>query len=415
MDLKQSERSSRSTILLSNIQGLNTKGKFKVQMLKEMMEVELKCNILALTETHLNSEIKDAEIQMEGFQLYRVDRKNRKQGGVALYLRNDIAAETIEISRGSDSYIEHIMVHIKKYNLVVANVYKPPDANSDRLKTVMNLIKEKFLALGNPEPSLVLCGDFNLPRVNWAANSQEYTNAQANYMTQLTEELFLEQIVNVPTREDNILDLCFVNNMDLIVNTEVRKTGMSDHKLVVIDTSLEYKDIDTQAKRECTGLDSLNFFHKRIDWTTIINDLRNVNWVQVLLNKTVDEQNQQLHENIVKVCQQRVPKKKNRSRRKKVPEDRKRLMRTRARIVKKMARDGQSHQRQQKLADIENRLKSSHKKEKENDEKKVIETVDINPKSFFGYVRSLTMTKTSVGPLKRDDDSNELITDHKEM
>ena len=57
-------------------------------------------------------------------------------------------------------------------------------------------------------------------------------------------------------------------------------------------------------------------------------------------------------------------------------------MRTRTRTLKKIARDGPSHQRQQKLADIENRLKSLHKKEKENDEKKIIQTIDINPKSF---------------------------------
>ena len=82
------------------------------------------------------------------------------------------------------------------------------------------------------------------PRVNWAAITQENTNAQVNYMTSLTEELFLEQIVNVPTRGENILDLCFFNNIDLIVNTEVQPTDMSNHQLVVIDTSLKYKDMD---------------------------------------------------------------------------------------------------------------------------------------------------------------------------
>ena len=62
-----------------------------------MMEEDLKCTILALPETRLNSEIKDAEILTEGFHLYRVDRDNKKQGGVALYLRNYVAAETIEL------------------------------------------------------------------------------------------------------------------------------------------------------------------------------------------------------------------------------------------------------------------------------------------------------------------------------
>ena len=50
-----------------------------------------------------------------------------------------------------------------------------------------NLIKEKFLALRNPEQSLLLCGDFNLSRVSWAAITQENTNVKANYMTALTE------------------------------------------------------------------------------------------------------------------------------------------------------------------------------------------------------------------------------------
>ena len=128
-------------------------------------------------------------------------------------------------------------------------------------------------------------------------------------------------------------------------HTEMQPTDMSDLKLVVIETPLEYKDINTQAKRECTGLDSLNFLHKQIGSTAINNDLQNVNSEQLLSNKTIDEMNQQLHEYIDKVIQQHVPKK-NRSWRKKVPEDRRKLMRTRARILKKIAREGQSRQRQ---------------------------------------------------------------------
>ena len=49
-------------------------------------------------------------------------------------------------------------------------------------------------------------------------------------------------------RGENILDLCFGNNMHLIVNTEVQDTNMSDHNLVIIDTSLECKDMDTHSK-----------------------------------------------------------------------------------------------------------------------------------------------------------------------
>ena len=60
------------------------------------------------------------------------------------------------------------------------------------------------------------------------------------------------------------------------------------------------------------------------------------------------------------------------------------------------------------MADIENRLKNSHKKE--NDETKAIELTKENSKYFSDYAIPKTMTKTYIGPLKRDEDSNEIIT-----
>ena len=43
----------------------------------------------------------------------------------------------------------------------------------------------------------------------------------------------LEQIVTEPTRENNILDLCFTNNPGLVQNLEV-EPGISDHNMVKI-------------------------------------------------------------------------------------------------------------------------------------------------------------------------------------
>ena len=90
-----------------------------------MMKKELNGTKLAITETHLDSSLYDAEISMEGLQLSRADRDLWKNGGVALYLRTDIAAETIELSKGSNGYIENLMLHIKKCNLAAAIVHSP--------------------------------------------------------------------------------------------------------------------------------------------------------------------------------------------------------------------------------------------------------------------------------------------------
>ena len=127
--------------------------------------------------------IYDAEIVMESFQLYRADRAQRQKECVAPYLRANIAPETIELSKWSDGYIEHLMLHMKKYNFVVANVNNPPGTDNTRLTIVMNLIKENFLALGNPQPSLVICFDFNFPGVTWGTSVQDNTNSRTRCMT----------------------------------------------------------------------------------------------------------------------------------------------------------------------------------------------------------------------------------------
>ena len=54
--------------------------------------------MLALTETHLNPRICNAEVYIEGFHIYRADREgDGPNGGVAIYLRNDLAADTEKV------------------------------------------------------------------------------------------------------------------------------------------------------------------------------------------------------------------------------------------------------------------------------------------------------------------------------
>ena len=110
---------------------------------------------------------------------------------------------------------------------------------------------------------------------------------------------------------------------------------MSGQNLVIIDTPLEYKDMDTHSKRNCTGLYGLNFFHEEIIWDAINEASTEKPWHENVAAKNEDEMNEKFHENITQVCQEHIRKKKSGKRRKKVPEDRKRLMRIRSRTLKK--------------------------------------------------------------------------------
>ena len=59
-------------------------------------------------------------------------------------------------------------------------------------------------------------------------------------MVEITNNNDLTHGINVPTREQNILDLLMTTNPSLISNTEVHP-GMSDHQIVIADVDLKAK------------------------------------------------------------------------------------------------------------------------------------------------------------------------------
>ena len=129
--------SLRSTIILANVQVLcSVRKRYKVKMLQELM-VGCKAIIAAFTETHLSQAILDAEVHIKGYTLYRSDRAGRQQGGVAMYVVDDLAADTKVISMGSNGVVEHIVLYIKKYNLIAVTVYRPPSAELAKFSSVI--------------------------------------------------------------------------------------------------------------------------------------------------------------------------------------------------------------------------------------------------------------------------------------
>ena len=63
---------------------------------------------------------------------------------------------------------------------------------------------------------LVLCGDFNVPSIDWSVVSPAVSSPTAIHLCSITHDHFLNQLVVHPTRGNNILDLVFTNCPDSI-------------------------------------------------------------------------------------------------------------------------------------------------------------------------------------------------------
>ena len=157
------ENNVSQCIISANIQGLypmsdNT----KVQRLEEICSYE-NAVALCMTETHLSENIKDAEIKMKNYTIFRQDRTpGIQRGGVITYIRNDLALNTVDIAKGSHGICEYQITHLIANNVLLINMYRPPAADPNDFKVQMDEVNRKIDELGNPIPTLILTRDFNL-------------------------------------------------------------------------------------------------------------------------------------------------------------------------------------------------------------------------------------------------------------
>ena len=126
--------------VLLNIRGLYpNNNKSKIQYLNDLTK-DSNLLFLALTETHLNKNILDAEIQIGNYNLFRQDRKDRSHGGTACYVHSSLCANIVE-SR-SDCYCEIWIVEISDLDLIVATIYRPPNCPAIKFKANIDLISK---------------------------------------------------------------------------------------------------------------------------------------------------------------------------------------------------------------------------------------------------------------------------------
>ena len=164
--------------------------------------------MVAVTETWLTSNILDCELLPgSDFTIYRRDRVSRPGGEVMLAVLN-----TINSIRRSDlecpaELVCEIRPSLKRKLLIVV-FYRPPDSNLDYLKEL-----KKSFRLANQArfDQLVVCGDFNLPHIDWEFGTATTGDSIHNYFTKPVMDNYLWHMNNTPTRNNNMLNLILTN------------------------------------------------------------------------------------------------------------------------------------------------------------------------------------------------------------
>ncbi|KAK4825574.1 LOW QUALITY PROTEIN: hypothetical protein QYF61_000573 [Mycteria americana] len=231
---------------------------------------------------------------MDGYKLFRRDRRGRRGGGVALYVRECL--DSLELDDGDDR-VECLWVRIRgkanKADIVVGLCYRPPNQDEETDELFYKQLGEASRSL-----ALVLVGDFNLPDVCWKYNTAE--RKQSRRFLERVADNFLTQLVSEPTREGAPLDLLFTNREGLVSHVMVGgRLGQSDHKMI------EFL-ICGEAARGISRTATLDF--QRADFGLFRRLVERVPWEAALKGKGVQEGWTFFKEEVLKAQERAVPR-----------------------------------------------------------------------------------------------------------
>ena len=117
--------------------------------------------------------------------------------------------------------------------------------------------------------NIFLVGDFNLPQFDWV---NHFLHDQLYIKTfELLNDLFLTQMNHQATRNNNILDLVFTSNPDLINNVSVSESPVtSDHFNVNFNINFKLNPVVPRPKYV--------FDCKNANFNELKNTLHNIPW-----------------------------------------------------------------------------------------------------------------------------------------
>ena len=156
--------------------------------------------------------------------------------GVLIAVRRNLIYELVP----TDDTCELIAVKItcQHNSVIAASIYRPTNNDTEyaaHLATAMENLAKK-----HTKDVIWIGGDSNLPDIDWSTNSITSCNYKREInevVLQAADNCGLDQVVDFPTRETNLLDV-FLTNRPSLIQECYPLPGISDHEMVYVDSDV---------------------------------------------------------------------------------------------------------------------------------------------------------------------------------
>ena len=212
-----------------------------------------------------------------------------------LLVRNGIAA-TRRQDLESEAELLWVELVLSSTTILLGVFYRPPSQSLGPLQQLQH-----SLSSISDSRSIVLCGDFNAPGIQWDTVSPTYPSAVAKSLCDITLDHSLSQMVPEPTRINNLLDLVLTNNCELIQDVNV-VDGIPGGDHDAVDFTINC------GKRPVSQCRRLVYNFKKADWVLFKELLGKIPWDCCFLTDSVEDAWTQFKDLLFTVADQCIPK-----------------------------------------------------------------------------------------------------------
>ena len=239
-------------------------------------------DIICVSETKLNQNILNQDLELHGFHLpIRKDREENNGGGLLIYIKRNVHFERRQDLESNE--IENIWAevtcHQKKFLLGL--FYRPPESPSE----YWNLFENNIDIATDTNMDMLIMGDFNHDMLKFNPNSK---------LLRILTKYNIQNMINEPTRitqkSQTCIDLILTNHSSIIINTEVLPPFCSDH--CSITAEVNFKTYKAQAYKQTiwkyNNANKIALNEKLIatDWS-FINNSNDIDYINEKFNNTL--------------------------------------------------------------------------------------------------------------------------------
>ena len=187
-------------------------------------------DILAITETHLDSKIPNRQLEIENYKIARRDRDAGTLGGGCLvYIANHICSTRMKSLESPPIEGIWLKVNINSTQFIIGTIYRPP-SSIDFFNSFHKTLEKVWLRFTN----VLIVGDLNCDYSQKVGNivPSTFGNRLQTSLLQFNYSVVNDQPTRVTSDSSTLIDLVIASKCDMIKNTKTLELGISDHMLV---------------------------------------------------------------------------------------------------------------------------------------------------------------------------------------